>query len=305
MSDVLNPAPFAGRLHALPSLLAGGVPPLRPALSLLAQIAAALEARGQGGGSVGVDQVMVDEDGEVQVLGDLPGGASAISSLVMLILWWIPRAAPGGGQIPEIARGGAQLREMVHAALGADPGKRPTLGQLQAVLRSAEGRCSGASLVAWVEAITVPDSPSEESTEPIAPVELRPAVHSLNLAPQVPAAAVVASTVVDAPAPAVDAAVIDAPAPAADIVADAAAPAQVADAEVSVQAAITDAVDAPAQAADAADAADAAAGQADASPRHEKHARKHTAMGRAKLRSETKGRVGNRRDFKKRTQSGN
>jgi large subunit ribosomal protein L29 len=48
-----------------------------------------------------------------------------------------------------------------------------------------------------------------------------------------------------------------------------------------------------------------AAGQADASPRHEKHARKHTAMGRAKLRSETKGRVGNRRDFKKRTQSGN
>jgi large subunit ribosomal protein L29 len=55
---------------------------------------------------------------------------------------------------------------------------------------------------------------------------------------------------------------------------------------------------APAPAADA-------AGQADASPRHEKHARKHTAMGRAKLRSETKGRVGNRRDFKKRTQSGN
>jgi large subunit ribosomal protein L29 len=61
----------------------------------------------------------------------------------------------------------------------------------------------------------------------------------------------------------------------------------------------------PAPAADAADAADAAAGQADASPRHEKHARKHTAMGRAKLRSETKGRVGSRRDFKKRTQSGN
>ena len=51
--------------------------------------------------------------------------------------------------------------------------------------------------------------------------------------------------------------------------------------------------------------APAADGQADASPRHEKHARKHTAMGRAKLRSETKGRVGNRRDFKKRTQSGN
>lgn len=48
-----------------------------------------------------------------------------------------------------------------------------------------------------------------------------------------------------------------------------------------------------------------AVGQADADPRHAKHARKHTAMGRAKLRAETKGRVGNRRDFKKRTQSGN
>jgi large subunit ribosomal protein L29 len=48
-----------------------------------------------------------------------------------------------------------------------------------------------------------------------------------------------------------------------------------------------------------------AVGQADATPRHAKHARKHTAMGRAKLRAETKGRVGTRREFKKRTQSGN
>ena len=43
----------------------------------------------------------------------------------------------------------------------------------------------------------------------------------------------------------------------------------------------------------------------DASPRHEKHARKHRASGRAKLRSVTKGRVAARREFKKRTQSGN
>ena len=43
----------------------------------------------------------------------------------------------------------------------------------------------------------------------------------------------------------------------------------------------------------------------DASPQHEKHAKKHSATGRAKLRSVTKGRVGTRRDFKKRTQSGN
>lgn len=47
------------------------------------------------------------------------------------------------------------------------------------------------------------------------------------------------------------------------------------------------------------------AGLADAAPRHEKHAHKHGASGRAKLRSETKGRVGTRREFKKRTQSGN
>jgi large subunit ribosomal protein L29 len=48
----------------------------------------------------------------------------------------------------------------------------------------------------------------------------------------------------------------------------------------------------------------AAEGQADAAPRHDKHARKHRASGRAKLRSVTKGRVATRRDFKKRTQSG-
>jgi large subunit ribosomal protein L29 len=43
----------------------------------------------------------------------------------------------------------------------------------------------------------------------------------------------------------------------------------------------------------------------DASPQHEKHAKKHSATGRAKVRSVTKGRVDTRRDFKKRTQSGN
>lgn len=47
------------------------------------------------------------------------------------------------------------------------------------------------------------------------------------------------------------------------------------------------------------------AGAVDASPRHEKHAKKHHASGRAKLRSVTKGRVATRREFKKRTQSGN
>ncbi len=52
-------------------------------------------------------------------------------------------------------------------------------------------------------------------------------------------------------------------------------------------------------------AAAAEAGQADEAPRHVKHARKHTLMGRAKLQAETKGRVGTRREFKKRTQSGN
>ncbi len=51
--------------------------------------------------------------------------------------------------------------------------------------------------------------------------------------------------------------------------------------------------------------ADGAVDGVDASPQHEKHAKKHHASGRAKLRSVTKGRVGTRRDFKKRTQSGN
>lgn len=46
-------------------------------------------------------------------------------------------------------------------------------------------------------------------------------------------------------------------------------------------------------------------GEADASPRQEKHAKKHRASGRGKLRSVTKGRVATRREFKKRTQSGN
>jgi large subunit ribosomal protein L29 len=45
-------------------------------------------------------------------------------------------------------------------------------------------------------------------------------------------------------------------------------------------------------------------GQADAAPRHEKHARKHPATGRGKIRSVTKGRIATRREFKKRTQSG-
>jgi large subunit ribosomal protein L29 len=51
-------------------------------------------------------------------------------------------------------------------------------------------------------------------------------------------------------------------------------------------------------------AADDAAQGVDGSPQHEKHAKKHPASGRAKLRSVTKGRVATRRDFKKRTQSG-
>jgi large subunit ribosomal protein L29 len=55
----------------------------------------------------------------------------------------------------------------------------------------------------------------------------------------------------------------------------------------------------------AAPAGDEGAGLAGAATRHEKHAGKHKASGRAKLRSETKGRVATRREFKKRTQSGN
>jgi large subunit ribosomal protein L29 len=46
-------------------------------------------------------------------------------------------------------------------------------------------------------------------------------------------------------------------------------------------------------------------GGGDASALHEKHAKTHRASGRAKLRSVTKGRVATRREFKKRTQSGN
>jgi large subunit ribosomal protein L29 len=49
----------------------------------------------------------------------------------------------------------------------------------------------------------------------------------------------------------------------------------------------------------------AAAEAVDASPRQEKHAKKQHASGRAKLRSVTNGRVATRREFKKRTQSGN
>lgn len=52
-------------------------------------------------------------------------------------------------------------------------------------------------------------------------------------------------------------------------------------------------------------AAEASAEGVDVSPRHEKHAKKQPASGRAKLRAVTKGRVATRRDFKKRTQSGN
>ena len=47
-----------------------------------------------------------------------------------------------------------------------------------------------------------------------------------------------------------------------------------------------------------------AASEAGVTARREKHAKKHRASGRAKLRSVTKGRVATRRDFKKRTQSG-
>jgi large subunit ribosomal protein L29 len=47
-------------------------------------------------------------------------------------------------------------------------------------------------------------------------------------------------------------------------------------------------------------------GGSDASPQHEKHAKKHRASGRAKLRGVTKGRLAKRRrEFKKQTQSGN
>ncbi|MGI9176524.1 MAG: 50S ribosomal protein L29 [Pirellulales bacterium] len=45
-------------------------------------------------------------------------------------------------------------------------------------------------------------------------------------------------------------------------------------------------------------------GQADASPRHEKHAKKHHPSGRAKLKPPGKEGIAPKRTFKKRTQSG-
>ena len=48
----------------------------------------------------------------------------------------------------------------------------------------------------------------------------------------------------------------------------------------------------------------AAASEADATPRHEKQARKHRASGRGKLRVRGKGEVASRRTFQKRSQSG-
>jgi len=48
----------------------------------------------------------------------------------------------------------------------------------------------------------------------------------------------------------------------------------------------------------------AAGTQADASPQHEKHAKKHRASGRAKVQAPGKAGVAKKREFKKRTQSG-
>lgn len=48
-----------------------------------------------------------------------------------------------------------------------------------------------------------------------------------------------------------------------------------------------------------------AAAQGEHSPQHEKHARKRKASGRAKIRAEKTGRVPGKRQFQKRTQSGN
>ncbi len=42
----------------------------------------------------------------------------------------------------------------------------------------------------------------------------------------------------------------------------------------------------------------------ESSPQHEKHAKKHRASGRAKVREPGKGGVAKKREFKKRTQSG-
>jgi large subunit ribosomal protein L29 len=47
-----------------------------------------------------------------------------------------------------------------------------------------------------------------------------------------------------------------------------------------------------------------AGGHDDASPQHEKHAKKHRASGRAKVRAPGKDGVATKRQFKKRTQSG-
>ena len=47
-----------------------------------------------------------------------------------------------------------------------------------------------------------------------------------------------------------------------------------------------------------------AAGHEEGSPQHEKHAKKHRASGRAKIREPGKAGVAKRREFKKRTQSG-
>ena len=47
-----------------------------------------------------------------------------------------------------------------------------------------------------------------------------------------------------------------------------------------------------------------AGGHEEASPQHEKHAKKHRASGRAKVREPGKGGVVKKREFKKRTQSG-
>jgi len=52
-------------------------------------------------------------------------------------------------------------------------------------------------------------------------------------------------------------------------------------------------------------AAEPEAEAVDASPRHEKHAKKQKASGRAKIRAEKTGRVPGKRQFQKRTQSGN
>jgi large subunit ribosomal protein L29 len=48
----------------------------------------------------------------------------------------------------------------------------------------------------------------------------------------------------------------------------------------------------------------ALAGDVDESPRHDKHAKKHRASGRAKVKARGQGDVARRRTFQKRTQSG-